>query len=273
MKILVNGLLQYDSGKTTFSLHLLRELKNLGYNFRPLKPIAGHNVWFSFSTLLRSKELGILAGNDALKYYDDTGLRIEEINPFALLIAPPDLEKLRMDVRLYNELVNLGLPIMVRYFDGSKVYHFYSSSYLSIIPDSIKTYLKDFINEVNAINLQPEKLKELVDSSPHIADYVVSLLSNSNLIIESYNDALAPTILSTHVDLVFAVSPGKVFLLEDFKKVLQLFSSPPWNIKVSTFIKYSKVTSWKIYPSVNVIDKSLIDFISNKIEEEEKYKS
>ncbi|MBB5253418.1 hypothetical protein [Sulfurisphaera ohwakuensis] len=273
MRILINGLLQFDSGKTTFSLHLLRELRNIGYDFRPLKPVAGHNVWYSFSTLLRSRELKILAGNDALKYYDETGIPVEEINPFAILFSPPDIEKVQMNIRLYNELINAGVPVMIRYYDCNKVYHLYSSVFYSIIPDSIRNPLEEFLEEVHAMETQPEKIRELIDSSPILADNCVSKFINSNVIIESYNDALAPTTLSTKVDLVFAVFPGKVFLLQDFNKVIQLFSSPPWNIKVSTFIKYSKVLSWKIYPAVNVIDKSLIDFISNKIEEEEKYKS
>jgi len=273
MKILVNGLIPYDAGKTTFSLNLLRSLKELGYNFRPLKPVAGHNIWYSFSTLLRSKELKILAGNDALRYYDETKLPVEEINPFDILLAPPDLEKLQLDVRLYNELLASGLPIMVRYYDCRAIVHIYSSSLLSIIPDSIIQPFKEFVQEVNGISADSTKLRELLDSSAQIADLCVSKFSANDTIIESYNDALAPTYLSTDVDLVFTVSPGKVFLLEDFKKVLQFFSSPPWNIKVSSFIKYSKVRSWKINPSINIIEKNLIDFISNRIEEEEKYKT
>jgi len=273
MKILVNGLIPYDAGKTTFSINLLRLLKEIGYNFRPLKPVAAHNIWYSFSTLLRSKELRILAGNDALRYYDETKLPVEEINPFAILIVPPDLEKLQFNIRLYNELLSAGLPIMVRYYDCGNIIHLYSSSLLSLVPDSIIYPFKEFVQEVNAISVDASKLRELIDTSAQIADICVSRLFSHNLIIESYNDALAPTHLSTDVDLVFAVSPGKVFLLEDFKRVLSLFSSPPWNIKVSSFIKYSKVRSWKINPSINIIEKNLIDFISNKIEEEEKYKS
>lgn len=273
MKILINGLIPYDAGKTTFSLNLLRELKTLGYGFRPLKPIAGHNIWYSFSTLLRSKELKVLAGNDALKYYDETKLPIEEINPFAALLSPPDLEKVQMNIRLYNELLSSGLPIIVRYYDCREIVHFYASSSLSIIPDSLVRPLKEFIKEVNAINVEPSNLRELLDSSPKIADLCVSKFFSSNLIVESYNDAVAPTYLSTAVDLVFTVSPGKVFLIEDFKKVIQLFDSPPWNIKVSSLIKYFKLKSWTLNPSINIIEKNLVDYISNKIEEEEKYKS
>lgn len=273
MRILVNGLLPYDSGKTTFSLYLLRELNSLGYNFKPLKPIAGHNVWYSYSTLIRSKELKVLVGNDALKYYDETGIPIQEINPFDILLSPPDLEKIEMNIRLYDELITSGLPIMLRYSDCENHYHFYTSSYLSIIPDTIRVSINELIEEVNAVNVDAEKIKDLINSAPSIADYCISkYINRNNLIIESYNDALAPTALSIDVDLVFAISPGKVFLLQDFKKVLQLFSSYPWNIKVSTFLKYTRVKSWKIYPMSNVIEKSLIDFISNKLEEEE-YKS
>jgi len=174
---------------------------------------------------------------------------------------------------LYNELLASGLPVMVRYYDCKAIVHIYSSSLLSIIPDSIIQPFKEFIQEVNGISADSTKLRELLDSSAQIADLCVSKFSANDAIIESYNDALAPTYLSTDVDLVFAVSPGKVFLLEDFKKVLQFFSYPPWNIKVSSFIKYSKVRSWKINPSINIIEKNLIDFISNRIEEEEKYKT
>ncbi|AWR97036.1 ATPase [Acidianus sulfidivorans JP7] len=248
MKILINGILPFDSGKTTFSLFLLKELRNSGLDVRPLKPVAGHNAWYSFTTLVRSHDLGILVGNDALKYYDETHLDIRQINPFAALFSPVDLEKIHFNIDYYNELMSQGLPVLVRISCEKDEY--YGINFEKLIPNSLYNSLDQLYQDFNPTILSVEKLRELIYDSWRIADHCITLMSNNlkekreeNVIIESYNDASAPTESSKDADIIFTVSPGKVFIIDgkEFRKIIDFLLQPAWMIKTSKLIKYARI--------------------------------
>ncbi|QGR20190.1 hypothetical protein [Stygiolobus azoricus] len=282
MRVLVNGLLQFDSGKTTFSLSLLSTLMQNGIEIFPHKPVAGHNAWYSFSTLLRSEELNALVGNDALKYYDEimryksekSGITniINEINPFAVLLAPPDLQKINFDVRLYKELINEGVIVMLRVFDCESVFHFSLQDFEKVIPESLTAKILHLQKIFKATEVSKEKLRELVDSSPMITEKCTRRVFQNykNVLIESYNDALSPNYASLDVDLMFVVTPGKVFLIEEFKKVIGLFTYPPWIVPVSSFMKYVRVVrSWNIEVGRYQLNDNLLDFVLKFIDKNE----
>ncbi|BDC18990.1 ATPase [Acidianus sp. HS-5] len=239
MKILVNGLLPFDSGKTTFSLMLIKELKEVGIKLFPLKPVAGHNAWYSFNTLLRSYDLGILAGNDALKYYEETNENIRKINPFAALMSPVDLEILNFNVEYYKNLMTNGYPVTVRISCGNA--DKYYATELNLIPQTVKNALQQLYEKFKPKIISSNDLREMINNSWHIADSCVQ--HNKDELIESYNDASAPIPSAADVDYVFLVSPAKAFYVkgEEFKKVISLFSLPPWIIRASSLIKYLKI--------------------------------
>jgi predicted P-loop ATPase/GTPase len=239
MKILVNGLLPYDSGKTTFSLMLIRELKAVGIKLFPLKPVAGHNAWYSFNTLLRSYDLGILAGNDALKYYDETNEDTRKINPFAVLLSPVDLEILNFSVEYYNSLMTNGYPVMIRISCGNNDKYYATETHL--IPKTIKGVLQQIYEKFKPEIVSSNELRETINNSWYIAESCIQ--HRDDEIIESYNDASAPIPSAINVDHVFLVSPAKAFVIkgEEFRKVISLFSLPPWIIRTSNLIKYLKI--------------------------------
>lgn len=243
MRILVNGLLPFDSGKTTFSLFLIRELRNVGISLKPLKPLAAHNAWYSYNTLIRSQELGILAGNDALKYFDETHLDIREINPFAVLYAPVDLEYFQYNIDYYNSLMNNGFPVLIRFSCEKDEY--FGVNYRGIIPKSLSQAMDQLFNQFNPHIISLNEIREIIESSWKAVDICIAKRFNSNeeLLIESYNDAAAPTNLSVYVDIVFAVTPGKAFAIkgEEFRKVVSFLLRPPWLIRTSELIKYAKI--------------------------------
>lgn len=242
MNILVNGLLTFDSGKTTFASYLLTELKNIGLNFFPLKPIAGHNGWYSYDTLLKSKAVKALAGNDALKYYDITGVDVRLINPFAVLLFPVDLEKLNYKISLYEQLMENGYPVMIRYTDVNSNDYYYAIS-SSILIDSLDNILMDLYNMFKPTIVSERVIKDKVNESSYLVDNnVKNFLKKDNTIIESYNDALAPTYSSINVDIMFTVSPGKIFILygNKLKKISNLFTLPPWIVRTREIFEYTK---------------------------------
>ncbi|AWR94602.1 ATPase [Acidianus brierleyi] len=242
MKILVNGLLTFDSGKTTFASYILSELKNTGLNFFPLKPIAGHNGWYSYETLLKSKSINALAGNDALKYYNITGIDVRLINPFAVLLFPVDLEKLDYKISFYEQLMENGYPVMIRYTDVNGNDYYYAVD-PGLVIDSLSDILEDLYNTFKPIIVSNRCIRNKVNESSYIVDNnVKEFLKKDNIIIESYNDALAPTYSSLGVDVMFAVAPGKVFMIDGdrLRKILSLFTLPPWIIRTKEIFEYTK---------------------------------
>ena len=273
MRILVSGLLQFDSGKTTFSLSLISTLKENGINFFPHKPIAAHNAWYSFSTLIRSEELGYLVGNDALKYFDEVPKSdVNEINPFAVLLAPPDFQKLNFDVRFYKELMSEGIPVLVRLHDCNRTVHFFLDGFEGIVTESLTEILHHLIKSLKAVKVSKERIKELIDSSPALTENCTQQVFQryENVIVESYNDALSPNYSSLDVDLLFIITPGKALLIEDFKNVVKLFTYPPWLISASTFMKYVRVVrAWNIEVGKYKLNENLLDFILKLFEKNE----
>ncbi|BCU69221.1 hypothetical protein [Stygiolobus caldivivus] len=273
MRLLISGLLQFDSGKTSFSLSLISALKDNGINIFPHKPVAGHNAWYSFYTMLRSEELNELVGNDALKYYDEISESqyvndkkeiIREINPFAVLLAVPDIEKLNFNVRLYRELMSEGIIVTIRVSDCNSSIHFSLSDIQKVIPSPLAEKILHLNKVLGAVQVEGEKLKELLNSSPNLTEKCTQNIFHKyeNVIIESYNDALAPNFSSLNADMLFIVSPGKVLLVDDFKDIAKLFSYPPWLIPVSSFMKYVRaVRAWDVEPGNYKVNESLLDFI------------
>lgn len=267
MRILVNGLLSFESGKTTFTLFLLRELKNSGLNVMPLKPVAGHNAWYSYNTLIRSQELGILVGNDALKYYDETHIDIRKINPFAVLFAPADLEYLQYNIDYYNLLMNSGFPVLVRISCEKDEY--YGVNYHGIVPKSLSRALDQLFGQFSPRIISLNEIREMIDSSWKIADLCMAKTFNSDevLLIESYNDAASPTSLSIYVDVVFAVAPGKAFAIkgEEFRKVISFLLRPPWLIRTSELIKYAKIEKSFDLELITSKNEKILDYLLSEL--------
>lgn len=268
MRILVNGVLPYDSGKTTFALSLIRAFKEVNAQIFPLKPVAGHNAWYSFGTILRSLDLKTLAGNDSIRYYDETGYNINLINPFAVLFAPIDIEAINYDMTLYNELMNKGYPVILRLtIDcNSGTTKSFILNVLDLVPQGLRDYIIDLSKELSAEKISLNKLKELIDDSPYIVDNCIKELfkQHENVIIESYNDAVSPSYMTTDVDYVFTVSPGKAILYsgEEFKKGLALIQLPPWLIRTSTLIKYIKpLKTFIVYPNEYIVSHEVLDYL------------
>jgi predicted P-loop ATPase/GTPase len=228
MRILIVGLLPFDSGKTTVGIYLLRKFNEVGLNFFPLKPVAGFNGWYSFDALMKSLETGVLMGGDTLKYTSESGQDPKRINPFSVLLVPPDIELLNYRWTLYESLEG-GIRVMVRMESpwGSQVY--YSSIYRTKGIRSLTPLLDRLVAKFRAFEVETTLIEELVQKSWTIADPLVrrEMEVNEHVLIESYNDAASPTESSLNVDYVIAVSPGKaiVYSAKDYRVAVSLLSS------------------------------------------------
>lgn len=270
MRILIAGLLPYDSGKTSFAISLIRALKEVNVTAFPLKPIAGHNAWYSYGTLLRSLEMKTLAGNDAIRYFDETNFNINLINPFATLFAPIDIESINYDITLYREIMNDGYPVLVRMtIDCDNITtKSYILNILTLLPQGLQEPIKELGNTINAEKINMNNLKELINNSPYFVDNCIKYLFDKyeNIIIESYNDAASPTYASVDVNYAFIITPGKALLYkgDEYRKGLSLFQMPPWLIKTSTLIKYIRpIKTFNIYPAEYTASHEILEYLKN----------
>ncbi|RLE70333.1 MAG: ATPase, partial [Thermoprotei archaeon] len=97
MRLLVVGYAEYDSGKTSLTLQLIRKLRAGGRRVIAAKPVAGHSAWYQYETVVHSAELGLLVGEDAYRIAVELGMlsRVAVLNPVDLLISPLDPFKAR----------------------------------------------------------------------------------------------------------------------------------------------------------------------------------
>ncbi len=262
----MNGVVPFDAGKTTFSLRLIDLITETEGKKKvfPFKPVAGHNLWYSESTIDESLKRGLLLGNDALKYIQKTDLNPRYINPVAAASVPVDLDKLSYDFTEYEKYMFEGSFVLMRetsiqgdevhdnYFVDRKVLNVSIPSSLKRIHEMIDRFRPTDADDITSLILKAhERVSEFFRS-------VVNLIQPKVTIIESYNDALSPLSLNS-LDLAFIVSPGKVFAVEGDRviHVMKVMNSPPWAIRTGSVLRYLKshvIKSFELPAKEDVLD-------------------
>ncbi len=266
---LINGLLQYESGKTWFTIALARTLSRHGYRVNVYKPVAGHSAWYQFKTLKNSIRYKILVGEDVVKYKEY--LELEQdfslLNPVDILSAPPSPAKYRVLAEYLAALEVLAEQIvMVRLSDPEKHRHEYLLVETSV--EKMVECLRPWIRElINIFNPKQVGLESLLDKmySPETNTMLIKALdilerSSDILLVESFNDAAIPFYgLLEYIERVFAITPGYFYELDigEFKKIVKknylLYGD--FGIKMS-----------KIFPMVNVVFEAPLPIASSPLE-------
>lgn len=287
-RILVSGLLPYDSGKTVFIELLLDKLLSLGFKPIYVKPVAGHDGWLQSSTIDYSLKLGVLVGHDAYVIAEKIGLLqdIHFVSPLDLLEMPLDIECLNYNTTAYVSAMEYFLRKLVlmrrtRLMEGLNYRLEYYLVYdnLGRICSSLRSVLEELIeglfkrNNVSAVTLssvEAEKIlndKGLYDEIDIIMETFITNKKGEVVIIESYNDASTPTWGSLNVDKVFIVTPCKalVYSGERFRKAVSTLtiSGKPWLVKTKSLID----VLGKPFRSFNIPLKSRINEVSIVFEE------
>ncbi len=236
VKILISGLLVYDSGKTWLAISLAKILKEYGYKVGIYKPIAGHNAWNQYKTLVISKKLGILIGEDVFNYINILGIDrkvIPLINPIDILLAPPEITSYIRNLRIDEYLMDLEdqykqmvLGRISSCLSGETIHYLFQENL-----DRITLSLKSKVIELSQIlNAKRIDLYSFIDRITNVnieKDLNICLntiAKNSDIIIiESFNDAITPyTSLLENVDRIAIVSPGTVMIYRDVDKIYSL---------------------------------------------------
>ncbi len=236
VKILISGLLVYDSGKTWLSISLLKRLREYGYRIGVYKPVAGHNAWMQYKTLVISRRLGILIGEDVFNYIDILGIDREKIiliNPIDILLAPPEITNYTKNMRLEEYLIDLENQykqmVLGRISDcstRSSIHYIFQENFdnialslrnkileLSKLLDARKLALYSFLNMITDKSIE-KNLNICLETISKDSDIVI---------IESFNDAVTPYLsLLEDIDRVIIVVPGALMVYGDASKIYSI---------------------------------------------------
>ena len=231
--VLVSGLLVHDSGKTWFTYSLLRAANRLGLKVSVYKPVAGHNAWFHYRTVVKSLELRALVGNDVLTYHSILPHEpIEKINPVDLLLAPPSiLPYLPKEIEEYlSDLESQFRQVVVarisNCFTGEH-HHIYVPENLKRLPPLLRSAIERLIIELNADSIGVHSLVAHIQSRDVerlLESCLEELKMDSDLVIvESFNDAIIPFFsLLKHLELLIVVSPGHILVYDSIDKIVDI---------------------------------------------------
>lgn len=241
-KILVAGLIPYDSGKTWFTLSSALYTRSLGYSVRVFKPVAGHNLWYSPRTIRESVRHRALVGNDILLYHKH-GL-VEDMvlsNPVAIATIPLDPVNYpgalgRYMTEMEQIYSTMALSRLTRCESKESIHYYFPENMLKTT-SYLKRVIEKIASELNARDYRVEDFLGLIETSAIEEDLETcfnNIAGNTDvLFIESFNDAIAPYIgLLDHIDYLIVVSPGRAFLYDDIHTIKGILKEYTKNLGV-----------------------------------------
>jgi len=247
MMVLVVGLLERDSGKTSITVSMLNTARELGFNAVGFKPVGGHNAWNQYDTLARSLSLRMLVGEDAFKLWVASN-RVESIDllsPLDILLAPPDPAKVSLED--YTGLEKTAVLARLTKLDNGKIFstHFVVRENLMNIAPTLRRELLKLAYLTKAINISATRLVNIVSNSAEYIDRVLKYLLDKYrlVIVESFNNAAFPTPFSLTADWVVLVAPTRVFIYrgKDYAKTVEEIAAIRGvTITVPEVVKYVK---------------------------------
>ncbi len=218
------GLVPHESGKTTVAKALVGELVTRGYRVGVAKPVAGHNIWYQRLSVRNSYEHGILVGEDAveLKRASRSEDPLESINPLDIAIAPQDPEPYLKSLRSYHEALSStplsAVMIRVSSCVGSNTYtsHYIVWKRVEKAPRSVRDLVLSIASKIRPkpVPIDPEALENILMEGYANTELCYKYISGKHqtLVLESFNDAASPITDPGNMDLVLAVSPGKLLI-------------------------------------------------------------
>ncbi|MEM1526968.1 MAG: hypothetical protein QW775_05665 [Ignisphaera sp.] len=229
-RILISGLLVYDSGKTWVGTTLVKKLIEYGAKVGVFKPIAGHNAWSQFAAIIESFSRGLLVGEDVVKYANVVeDMDIAMSNPIDVLLAPPDPQEY-IAANVYSYLADLEdqfkqmVLARVSRCSNRLTQHLVFPKNLAKIAHPLRGRIEDLATKLNATVYSVDEFVKLL-RKPEIEEELIKCLEivekeRDIVLIESFNNALTPfrKILSK-VDVIIIVTPTRAFIYDDIKEV------------------------------------------------------
>lgn len=245
--ILVVGLLQHDSGKTTTTVGIMRHLKNRGFDVGYIKPLAAFNAWNDYAVLVKSVEYGFPVSGDALRIKSTFNLpeRVEEINPICTVMSPLDPEKVGWNILSVESISSQLAALRITDRDG-KVRVYEIESEWKRFPDFFEEMWSEMMKRTETEHLEYPEFERVVENSRTYCDYWMRRIVEGHdvVFVESSSNISAPSCSSLDVDAVIAVTPGKAFIVdgERYAKAVEVtgYLGDPWKITTPTILELVK---------------------------------
>ncbi len=217
--ILISGLLPHESGKTYFTASLAKALKSLGYEVAVFKPVAAHSLWYQLRVFRDSVKLGVLVGEDVLKYINLGLITNPDLqNPVDILTAVPDVTKFA-SIDSYLSVIDSAVSQAVlarvsftvrRYFLAEDVLNSLTPKLREEVKKSLSTFTP--VVRVSSSWLTNYLSGKEVDAAIKYA--AESVLKKADVVlIESFSSALIPSAsLTPYVNVLVIVTPSRAMV-------------------------------------------------------------
>ena len=248
--LLVSGLLSFNSGKTSVALSIASSAIKEGIDTGVCKPVTALSAWYQYRCVLKSMELKKLVGEDIYRLHKavNSSDKLEIESPLVFLHSPLDPERIDWNPSVYTAIGLSDLIVVYRMTDLEKTRHFMVIENVNRLTGVMREKIDMLLNSLDP---PPEKLEKfLLDDillqGRKIADECVRYLAEKHdlLVVESYNNASAPTQESLNANRVVVVAPGKIAVYEGkkYKKALFAISDikEPWRITVDEVVSLLK---------------------------------
>ncbi|MBD3407114.1 MAG: hypothetical protein GF411_13430 [Candidatus Lokiarchaeota archaeon] len=244
-RILLTGMLSFESGKTYVANQLAQKFSREGLNVEYFKPISGHNFWYRYEHSKRCVDQGKLVSKDATRVRAtiNSSVPVEIANPVHRLFVPMIVQK--PGEILHNTLALAGwdsIFALQRFSTIEKE----GVSNVYLVADSIINQKQLIINteEIQSLigdnKIIPVKNMEQVQAFER--EYFESTVQTAFqriergqdvVLIESFNDSIWPWEGLASVDQVFVIGPGQMFRYhpEKFRKAAFLMHRDPSPIR------------------------------------------
>ena len=214
MRVLVVGLLPYDSGKTSVAAALTSELRARGVDAVAAKPVGAHSAWSQHHTVELSFKLGLLVGEDAYTLWLASGKAepIELTSTLDVLTAPPDPTKAFYEAA--SQITWQAAVIRETHLeDAPKTRHILIPENIALTTPPLQDELLKLASALKAKPAERREVAKVITEASAEAEKSLKVLEERHevLIVESYNDAAAPT-PSLSYSTVIAVAPGRALV-------------------------------------------------------------
>jgi len=242
--LLIVGLLQKDSGKTTISEAVLKYFRDLKIKYT--KPVSSFNAWFNYEILEESLKRGMLISGDVLKlseFVED----FERANPICIMMSPVDPEKVEWSSVGYESYYNQ--ISLLRIVDR----HYLIEGNLKLFPNFVNEKIGEFVRKTDVETISFEEFERILERSRKISDRLLEEIRRKNdlTIIESTSNLVSPNLSALNSDCVVLTSPGRVAVIDGkrYRNVVSLIGTDPWNLTTESVVEILKPeTTFSIEP-------------------------
>ncbi|WP_457619711.1 hypothetical protein [Methanopyrus sp.] len=218
--VLVVGLLETDSGKTTAALPLVSAL-----DLVPFKPRSGHNVWLHYDHTRRCVELGLPVSRDVFRLAEVAGvdLPLTTLNPVHRVWTSPDVgAAVNSDVSLRYLSAQTDAYVLMDRLDET-VFLYTEGTELRYVPDETMEMTRECEVEEAREEPAPEELRRTIDRAWS------RVRKEGPVLVESLNNMAVPWPGVLKCDgVAVAVGPGTalVYDLKDYARAAETLAGP-----------------------------------------------